>query len=70
MRYAIVIRKTDISYSAYVPDLANCTATGYTLDEVRENIRAEIVAHIKTHQAEGFPITEPNATVEYVDLDE
>ena len=30
MRYAVVIEKADGNYSAYVPDLPGCVATGAT----------------------------------------
>jgi len=32
MRYAIVIEKADGNYSAYVPDLPGCVATGATVN--------------------------------------
>lgn len=31
MRYAIVLEKTEHNYSAYVPDLPGCVATGANL---------------------------------------
>ena len=31
MRYAIVIEKTEGNFSAYVPDLPGCVATGYSI---------------------------------------
>jgi len=31
MRYAVVIEKADGNYSAYVPDLPGCVATGATI---------------------------------------
>ena len=34
MRYAIVIEKADGNYSAYVPDLPGCVATGDTVAAV------------------------------------
>ena len=34
MRYAIVIEKADGNYSAYVPDLPGCVATGATIETV------------------------------------
>jgi len=40
MRYAIVIEKADGNFSAYVPDLPGCVATGRTLDEIDAEIRA------------------------------
>jgi hypothetical protein len=33
MRYAIVIEDAGSNYSAYVPDLPGCVATGVTLKE-------------------------------------
>jgi predicted RNase H-like HicB family nuclease len=33
MRYAVVIEKVENNYSAYVPDLPGCIATGATVEE-------------------------------------
>jgi predicted RNase H-like HicB family nuclease len=40
MRYAIVIAENN--YSAYVPDLPGCVATGATVEEDEAEIRAAI----------------------------
>jgi hypothetical protein len=40
MRYAVVIEKAGDNFSAYVPDLPGCIATGDTLEEVELEIRA------------------------------
>ena len=34
MKYAVVIEKAESNYSAYVPDLPGCIATGSTIEEV------------------------------------
>jgi len=34
MRYAVVIEKANGNYSAYVPDLPGCVATGDTMQAV------------------------------------
>ena len=39
MRYAVVIEKTPSNYSAYVPDLPGCIATGSSVAEVQQSIR-------------------------------
>ena len=39
MRYAIVIEKAGNNYSAYVPDLPGCVATGATVEEAEAQIR-------------------------------
>lgn len=47
MRYAIVIEKAGSNFSAYVPDLPGCIATGATLEEVEREIREAIEFHIE-----------------------
>lgn len=47
MRYAVVIEKADGNYSAYVPDLPGCVATGATIEEVEQQIREVIEFHIE-----------------------
>jgi len=39
MRYAVVIERAEANYSAYVPDLPGCVATGDTISAVEEEIR-------------------------------
>ena len=46
MRYAIVIERTDNNFSAYVPDLPGCVATGATVAETEAAIREAIAFHI------------------------
>jgi predicted RNase H-like HicB family nuclease len=42
MRYAVVIEKAEGNYSAYVPDLAGCVATGDSVRVVKAGIRDAI----------------------------
>jgi predicted RNase H-like HicB family nuclease len=67
MRYAIVIEKADGNYSAYVPDLPGCVATGLTLEEVEEQMREAIAFHVEGLREEGLPIPEPTTLCEYVE---
>lgn len=46
MRYAIVIEKAESNYSAYVPDLPGCIATGANIQQVEAEIREAIEFHI------------------------
>jgi predicted RNase H-like HicB family nuclease len=68
MRYAVVIEKAEKNYSAYVPDLPGCVATGATLDQVETEIREAIEFHIEGMREDGLPIPEPASKVEYVDV--
>jgi len=50
MRYVVVIEKAEDNYSAYVPDLPGCVATGATIPEVETEIREAIRFHIDGSQ--------------------
>lgn len=67
MRYAIVIEKADGSYSAFVPDLPGCVATGDTVEEVECEIRKAIHFHLDGLREDGLPIPQPAAPCEYVE---
>jgi predicted RNase H-like HicB family nuclease len=56
MRYAVVIEKADGNYSAYVPDLPGCVATGETAAAVESEIRAAIGFHIDGLHADGVVV--------------
>jgi len=68
MRYAIVIEKAVGNYSAYVPDLPGCVATGATIEEVEAQIREAIEFHLDGMREDGLPIPQPVSRVEYVDV--
>jgi predicted RNase H-like HicB family nuclease len=67
MRYAVVIERADANYSACVPDLPGCIATGPTVEAVEKEIRTAIRFHIEGLEADGLPIPEPTSIAEYVD---
>jgi predicted RNase H-like HicB family nuclease len=68
VRYAIVIEKTEGNYSAYVPDLPGCVATGATIQDVEVQIREAIEFHLEGMREDGTPIPPPASRVEYVDV--
>jgi len=67
MRYAVVIEKSNRNYSAYVPDLPGCVATGKTQEEVSAKIREAIRFHLDGLREDGLPIPAPEALCDYVD---
>ncbi|MGD1911940.1 MAG: type II toxin-antitoxin system HicB family antitoxin [Rivularia sp. (in: cyanobacteria)] len=67
MRYAIVIEKATNNYSAYVPDLPGCVATGVTIQEVNQQIKEAITFHLEGLREEGLPIPQPSTLCEYVE---
>lgn len=69
MRYAIVIEKADGNYSAYVPDLPGCVATGATIDEVKDEIREAIIFHLEGLREDGLVVPPPGQSkVDYVEV--
>jgi predicted RNase H-like HicB family nuclease len=68
MRYAIVIEKADNNYSAYVPDLPGCVATGTTVEETESQIREAIEFHLAGLREDGASIPQPASRVEYVEI--
>jgi predicted RNase H-like HicB family nuclease len=66
MRYAIVIEKTNTGYSAYVPDLPGCIATGDSKAEIEREIQGAIRFHIDGMKQDGLPVPMPTSSVEYV----
>jgi predicted RNase H-like HicB family nuclease len=67
MRYAIVIEKAGGNYSAYVPDLPGCVATGETVAVVETEIRDAIRFHIDGLKEDGLPVPAPTSIADYVE---
>jgi len=67
MRYAVVIEEAGANYSAYVPDLPGCVATGASVSEVETRIREAIRFHIDGVKEDRLPIPQPTARAEYVE---
>lgn len=68
MRYAIVVEKTENNYSAYVPDLPGCIATGQTVEETEKEIRETIEFHIAGLREDGLAVPHPSSIVEYLEV--
>jgi predicted RNase H-like HicB family nuclease len=68
MRYAVVIESAGSNFSAYVPDLPGCVATGDTIAETEVAIREAIEFHLDGLREDGSPIPPPLSRVEYVEV--
>jgi len=69
LRYAIVIEKATRNYSAYIPDVPGCVATGATLKEVRDNLKAALQFHLEGMAEDGDQPPTPSSLVEWVEVD-
>lgn len=68
MRYAVVIEPAGANFSAYVPDLPGCVATGNTPAETEIAIREAIQFHLDGLREDGLPVPPPSSRVEYVEV--
>jgi predicted RNase H-like HicB family nuclease len=68
MRYAIVIEKAANNFSAYVPDLPGCVATGESIEDVEREIETAIRFHLEGMAEDGVSPPPPASKVEYVEI--
>ena len=67
-RFLIILEQGEHNYSAYVPDLPGCIATGRTLQEVEQNMREAIALHVQAMLEDGEPIPVSQSIAEYVNI--
>jgi len=68
MRCAVVIENAGSNYSAYLPDLPGCVATGATVEETEQAIRVAIDFHLDGLRADNLPIPPASSRVAYVEV--
>ena len=68
MRYAVVIEYAGTNFSAYVPDLPGCIATGGTVAEAEIAISEAVQFHVEGLRADGLPIPPSSVRVGYVEV--
>jgi predicted RNase H-like HicB family nuclease len=68
MRCAVVIERTRRNFSAFVPELAGCVATGATRRSVEKRIREAIEFHLDGLREDRLPIPCPTSVCDYVEV--
>ncbi len=58
--YAVIFEPGSNNWSAYVPDLPGCVATGKTQEETERRIKEAIEFHLEGMRLHGEPIPEPS----------
>jgi len=66
MQYAMIIERGERNFSAYLPDLPGCIATGLSVEEVKQRMSEAVELHLRGMREDGLPIPEPSL-VEYVE---
>ncbi len=67
-RFAVVIEEAEGNFSAHVPDLPGCVATGTSKEAVIEEIREAIAFHIEGLMADAQPTPASRTSVATVTL--
>ena len=62
--YAVLFESGPNNWSAYVPDLPGCVATGKTLEATRQSIKKAIEWHLEGMREDGVAIPEPTTRAE------
>jgi predicted RNase H-like HicB family nuclease len=65
MRYLVMIRRTATGYSADVPDLPGCIATGTTVEHARQMIAQAIEMHLELMRQSGESVPVPRQRIEF-----
>ncbi len=58
--YTVIYEHGPENWSAYVPDLPGCIATGKTREQTEQQIRDAIEFHIEGLRQHGEPVPEPS----------
>lgn len=66
MKYLVVIEKGGRNYSAYLPDILGCVATGKTVEETLENIKEALQFHLEGMLENGERIATPKGLSYYL----
>ena len=66
--YAVIYERGKRNWSAYVPDLPGCVATGATVEETENRLRQAIVIHVQGLLEDGLTVPEPSSVVDYLEI--
>ncbi|HET7234413.1 MAG TPA: type II toxin-antitoxin system HicB family antitoxin [Longimicrobium sp.] len=67
-RYLMVIEPTESGFSAYLPDVPGCVATGATRAAVEADMRDAIEFHFDGLREEGYDVPEPRTDAAFLDV--
>ena len=66
MKYLFVIEKAGKNFSAYVPDIPGCVATGKTPEEVKQAIKEALEFHLEGLAEDGMKVPKSAAQAGYI----
>lgn len=66
MEYVAVIETTGTGFSAYVPDVPGCIATGATREQVLSRLTEALHLHLDGLREDGVPVPVPSTQADLV----
>jgi predicted RNase H-like HicB family nuclease len=66
MKFLYVIEKAENNFSAYLPDIPGCIATGASVDEVKDALGKAVFMHLRGLEEDELPLPEPFASADYL----
>jgi len=67
VKYLAVIEQGLENYSAYLPDVPGCVATGKTIEEVLHRLARALEMHLAGLKEDGLPLPIPSTAGEYIE---
>ena len=67
-RYLVIIEESSTGFSAFLPDLPGCIATGATRDDVETRMKEGVEFHLEALRESGEPVPPPRSTATYVEV--
>lgn len=67
-KYTVVYERGKRNWSAYVPDLPGCIATGKTRRVVENRIKEAVILHIESLRFHGEPVPRPSTEASTLSL--
>lgn len=68
MEYLVVIERAGKGFSAYIPDVPGCVATGKTPEKVRARLAEALEMHLAGLLEDGLPKPSPAARADYISI--
>jgi predicted RNase H-like HicB family nuclease len=67
-RYLVIIEESATGFSAFLPDVPGCIATGATREDVERAMREGVEFHLDSLRESGEPVPPPRSTATYVEV--
>jgi predicted RNase H-like HicB family nuclease len=66
-KYTAIYAKTKTGYSAHIPDLPGCIATGRTLELTKRRMREAVALHLQGMREDGETIPQPTTQADEIE---